>query len=384
AATELKLMVTFADGDEQISTAPQAFPVLVRSVGSVAALLHQPDPAKRVIIIENDFFHFGCRQRGGQLWLNNHAGRGYHIALSETVGPPYTPSEFDQREYELTLRQEGSRVQAIFTITSTRFPGLKVGREVIVTASPVVEVRQWLENEGAITHICKIQTTVNLPDAFDVSAQSALPRNERLITSLASTMPEVEGDFPTRPEDVAEQWGAYAMHGQVHGVVWGTDISEHEWRPWFFDLDSAECTVPPQGHIDLSPLYLYCGPGDWRTVRRIWQQRNGQTDQAQLDNQAMPQGTAPQQVLLTPNPVFTLTELATVQLRADNVRQQPINGRIIVTPPPGWSSEPVELAVDSLQQGKILDATLHLTGIDAPVGPARGQVELQTAGFDQL
>ncbi|RIK37770.1 MAG: hypothetical protein DCC55_23265 [Chloroflexi bacterium] len=383
-ATTVKFSATFANGDEQASTAPQTLPVLVRSVGHVAALLYQPDPTRNEIIIENDFFHFGCRQRAGQMWLSNRAGQDYHIHLQETLGPPYAPSEFDQSDYELALHQEAGRARATFSITSTRFPGLKVVREVTVTASPVVEVRHWLENEGTITHTCKVQTTLDLLDNFSTSAQSALPRHERLITTLSSLMPEVEGDFPKRPEDVAEQWGAQTLDGQVHGVVWGADVTEHEWRPWFFDLTSAECRVPPQGRVEFSPLYLYCGPGDWRTVRRIWQQRNGQTDQIRLDNLAMPAGTLPHQIVITPEPALTLAEQVTVQLRADNVRQQPINGQIIVTPPPGWSVEPPELALDNLQQGKTLDATLHLAGLAAPVGPAIGQVELQTADFDRV
>ena len=172
------------------------------------------------------------------------------------------------------------------------------------------------------------------------------------------------------------------MHGQVHGVVWSAAISEHEWRPWFFDLVSEECTVPPQTRVDLRPLYLYCGPGDWRAVRRIWQQVNGQTEQARLDNLAMPVGAGPQQVTLTPNPALTLTGAATMHLVADNVRQQPINGQIRVTPPVGWSVDPQAVAIEDLQQGKTLDTTLRFASPDALIGPATGQVTVQTNSFD--
>jgi ribosomal protein S18 acetylase RimI-like enzyme len=381
-STELKLSATFLDGDEQVCTAPQALPVLVRSVGGVAALLHQTAAGKHEILVENDFFSFWSQQRAGWMSITNHAAETYRIGMNETVGPPYAPSEFDQREYDLRLRQEGGRVQVTFSIASTRFPGLKLGREVIVTASPVVEVRHWLHNEGSLTHVCKIQTSLNLPDTFDAAGQSALPRRERLITTLSSLMPETEGDFPKHPQELAEQWGAYAMHGQVHGVVWGSEVTEHEWRPWYFDLDSAEYTLSPQTRVDLSPIHLYCGPGDWRAVRRIWQQRNGQTDGAQLENVAMPVASAPQQVRLTPNPILTLIGEATVQIEADNVRQQPISGRLIVTPPPHYSCEPQELPVDALQLGKSVQATLRLTGHHIPVGAAAGQIKLESTGFD--
>ena len=381
---ELPVFATFTAGDEAVSTAPTLLPVLSRQVGGVVGLLHQPDPTKTEIYVDNDFFHFGANQRGGRMWLNNKAGVNWQISCRETLGPPYTPSEFEQSDYTLTLRQENGRVCATFSVTSTRFPGLTLGRDVLITASPLVQVRHWLQNAGSVAHTCKIQTTINLPDGFATNAQVAFARRERVVIALANTLPEVEGDFPKLPAGLSEQWGAYTMHGQTHGVVWSSDISEHDWRPWFFNLISAECTVPPQSRIDLSPLYFYCGPGDWRAVRRIWQQANGQTEQARLDNLAMPEVAGPQQVTLSPQPLLTLNGEATLQLVADNVRQQPINGQILVTPPAGWAVEPGVVPVNALQEGKTVEATLHFTGPAAPIGPATGEVQLQTAGFDAV
>ncbi|MFN8493360.1 MAG: GNAT family N-acetyltransferase [Caldilineaceae bacterium] len=380
----LSVFATFIAGDEEVSTAPALLPVLSRQVGSVIGLLHQPDPTKTEIYVDNDFFHFGANQRAGRMWLDNKAGVNWEVNFRETLGPPYTPSEFEQSDYNLTLHQESGRACVTFSVASTRFPGMTLGRDVIITASPVVQVRHWLRNDGAHTHACKIQATINLPDGFASNAQVAFVRRERLVTALANTLPEVEGDFPKRPEGLAEQWGAFSMHGQTHGVVWSADISEHDWRPWFFNLISAECAVSPQTRVDVSPLYLYCGPGDWRAVRRIWQQANGQTEQARLDTLAQPQGAGPQQVSLSPQPLLTLTGEATLQLIADNVRQQPINGQIFVMPPAGWSVEPTILTVDALQEGKTREATLHFASPAAPVGPAIGQVQLQTASFDAV
>jgi hypothetical protein len=92
------------------------------------------------------------------------------------------------------LTRETGRVCFASTIVSASFAGLRVRREISITASPIVQVRYWLQNEGDRSHTCKL---------------------------------------------------------------------------WFFDLISAETTIPAQGRVELSPLHLYCGPGDWRTVRRI-------------------------------------------------------------------------------------------------------------------
>ncbi len=381
---KLALVASFQDGDQLITTAPQALPVLVRNLGSLVATEHHPDPATTTIYAENDFFYFGCEQREGRLWLHNKAGQEYHINLAETLGPPYTPNEFEQRDYQISLDQAASRLSVSCTIASNNFPGLTLGREVIVTTSALVQVRYWLQNAGVVAHTGKILTTVNLPDNFATNAQAALPRRERLITAMSNAMPEAEGDFPKQPAGLAEQWGAYSMQGQVHGVVWSQAISEHEWRPWFFDLYSAEWNIPAGDRVALSPLYLYCGPGDWRVVRRLWQQLNGQTEQAQLDNRSMPTPADPQQATLTPNPALTLGDRVTVQLLADNLRKQPINGRILLTPPAGWSVDPAEFAVEELQQDKVLTAVVQLTGENPPVGPATGAMTFQTTGFDSV
>ena len=378
----LAVVATFVDEGQLITTAPQPLPVLVRSLGQVAAIAHHPDPAKTTVYVENDFFFGGCIQREGRMWLANKAGEEYEINLQEMLGPPYTPYEFEQKDYAITLHKTSGRVEINLTIDSTNFPGVQLGRQIIVSSSPLVEVRQWLHNTGAMVHTCKVLTSLHLPDNFAVNGQTAMPRRERLVTAMSNLIPEVEGDFPKLPAELAEQWIAHANAGLVHGVVWHQDVTEHEWRPWFFDLFSAQHAILPHQRVDLSPIYLYCGPGDWRTVRRIWQQGNGETSAEQLENRAMPAEAGPQLITLTPNPVLTLGDTATVQLYADNVRKQAIDGRLQITPPAGWHAEPAMVAVEALQEGKTIAATIQLHADNPPVGAATGQLTLQTVAFD--
>ncbi|MCP5009801.1 MAG: GNAT family N-acetyltransferase [Aestuariibacter sp.] len=384
---QLELMATFQDRDQQIRTAPQPLPVLVRNVGDLAAIVHHPDPTKTAIYAENDFFYFGAEQREGRMRVRNKAGQDYQISLSETLGPPYEPDEFEERDYEVSLRQEVGRIHVTYTIASNNFPGLILGREVTIVSSPLVQVRNWLKNDGEVTLGGKIRTTVQLANNSDTNAQVTLPRRERLLIAMSNTLPEVEGDFPRKPAEVAEQWGAYSTHGQVHGVVWNKDITEHEWRLWYLDLFSAEWNIPAKSRVELSPIFLYCGPGDWRDVRRFWQQRNGQTKPTHLDNRSMPAPSGPQQVTLTPNPALTQSDEVTVKLHADNLRQQAINGRILFTPPAGWSADETEFALEEIKVDKSFEATIrltssHLSSANPPIGPATGEVTLQTNSFD--
>ncbi|MEZ4737118.1 MAG: GNAT family N-acetyltransferase [Caldilineaceae bacterium] len=379
----LALAAQFKDAGEMISTAPQPLPVMVRTLGSVVAIEHQPDAAKRVLYAENDFFYAGCRQREGQLWLSNKAGEEYHIGFKDLLGPPYTPNEFDGKEFDVYLRREGGRVGFVSTIVSTAFAGVRLRREVWITPSPVVEVRYWLENGGDLDQRCKLLTNLHFPDSFAVNGQVVMPRRERLVAAMANVMPEIEGDFPKEPAGVREQWGAVQLAGQVHGVVWGQTISEHEWRPWFFDLISTERVIPPHSSVALAPLQLYCGPGDWRAVRRIWQQRNGETEQEQLETYAMPKVGAAQQLTVTPNPLLTMDGQVTLHLQADNLRKQPIHGRILLTPPSGWTADQQTFAVEDLQQEKPFAATVELCATNPIVGAHRGELLLETTGFDR-
>ncbi len=384
AEVALAIMATFETEGEPIRTAPQLLPVLVRSLGSVVAIAHHPDPSKTMIYAENDFFFARCEQREGQVWLTNKAGAEYQFGLKEMLGPPYVPNEFDGKEFDVQLKHEAGRVCFTSTIVSTAFAGLRVRRAIIITPSPLVQVRFWLQNEGDRSHTCKLLINMNFPDSFAVNGQAVIPRSERLVTAMANLMPEIEGDFPKYPKDVAEQWAAYVIEGQVHGVVWSKDASEHEWRPWFFDLISAETTIPPQSNVELSPLHLYCGPGEWRTVRRIWQQSNGQSEPDQLDNRKMPVATSPYKVSVTPSPALTLRDEVTLQLHVDNLRKQPIHGRILLSPPAGWRADPAEVVVEDVQDGKTLEATIHLQAIHPSVGAASGELQLQTEAFDSV
>jgi GNAT superfamily N-acetyltransferase len=379
----LALVAQFTQEGEVITTAPQPLPVLVRSLGSVVAIEHQADAAKRTLYAENDFFTARCHQREGRFSLTNKAGSEYHFGLQEVLGPPYTPSEFDGKDFALHLRREQGRICFASTIVSTAFAGLRLRREIWLTASPVVEVRWWLENEGDLEQRCKVLIGMNFPDSFAVNGQSVMPRRERLLAASTDVVPEAEGDFPKEPAGLSEQWNAVEMDGQVHGVVWGQAVSEHEWRPWFFDLFSTEQQIPVGSSVALEALYLYCGPGDWRTVRRIWLQRNGQTRQEHLKNKAMPAVSDVQQVTLTPNPVLTMDDQVTLQLQADNLRQQPIQGRLQLIPPAGWTIDQPEFALTDLQHEKPFAATVALHATEPTLGVNQGELLLETTGFDR-
>jgi hypothetical protein len=253
---------------------------------------------------------------------------------------------------------------------------------VLVTAGPLIEVRQWLENSGASEQRCKIQTTVHLLEFFDTNAQAAMARREGVITGLGSAFPSADDDFPSKPAGVAEQWAAHSVDGQVHGVVWSAEMGGHEWLPWFFDLDTVEQILPPGAVRELPPIQLYCGPGDWRDVRRIWQQRSGQLDAEELENGAMPVTSSPYRIGLQPSPVLTLADEVMVTLSAENVRKQALNGAITLTSPAGWQANRSTFALNNVVHGAPVQEQVTLTS-DGRVGAAQAHLALTSRLFDE-
>ncbi|MCP4657308.1 MAG: hypothetical protein GY856_18005, partial [bacterium] len=143
------------------------------------------------------------------------------------------------------------------------------------------------------------------------------------------------------------------------------------------NITFAERTLEPQSAVEIGPLYVYAGPGDWRDVRRVWQRTTGVTAQA------MPEPDRPHSFGLSPAPLVTLNGQVEARLRADNVREFEMQGRVVVEPPPGWTVERAEFPVEGLAHEKPLQETLCLTATGDRVGAADGQLRLETKKFDE-
>jgi hypothetical protein len=209
----------------------------------------------------------------------------------------------------------------------------------------------------------------------------ALPRKERLVIERASEFPSAHGDFPKKADGMAEQWTALVRGGQTVGAVWNEDVVEHEMWWERLHLTFGERTLEPQRAVEIGPLYVYAGPGDWRDVRRVWQRTTGATAQTA---QAEPEPDRPHSFGLSPAPLVTLNGQAEARLHADTVRELEMHGRVVVEPPPGWTVDRAEFAVEGLALEKPLEETLRLTATDARVGAADGQLRLEANMFDDV
>jgi ribosomal protein S18 acetylase RimI-like enzyme len=372
-AVPLVVTATFADGEKEVTTAPQHISLLVTPLGGVSA-----DQGKDHIVVENDFFQLICRPKGGlcQIWSKDR--RQHDLCLRDEVGPPFAPVDLYERQFDLNLERGPGWAKATATAKSGNFPGLVLTREVTVTGSPLVEVRYRVVNNAAERYKFQVQSNVRF---FDIQkTRVALPCKERLVVERASEFPSTEGDLPQKPELLAEQWMVFLRDGQMTGVVWSGDVVEHEMWWQQLHLYFSERTVEPQSAVSVGPLYLYAGPGGWRDARRIWQRTTG----LESRREALPVPARPHGLRLVPEPLVTLDGQVEAQLRVDSVREFKLEGRVVIEPPLGWAVDRTEFPVEGVARERPLSETVRLTATGDRVGAASGQLRLEGAVFDEV
>jgi len=372
-ATPLLVAATFDDGDRQVTTMPQRIPLLATPLGGVSA-----DLDKDNLVIENDFFQLICRAKSGKCLVRNNALQQRGARILEEVGPPFEPWELFEKRYDLALEREQGWARATLTVKSGHMPGLTIAREMTVTASPLVQVRYRVVNNGAMTHEFQVKSNLWLSDRN--AAHIALPRQERLVLERAFEFPTAHGDFPQEPEGLAEQWVALSHDGQVAGALWSKKVVEHEFSWGRLHLYSARHTLSPQSAVNLEPFYLYVGPGDWCDVRRAWQRTAGTSAQRP---DAFPQPVRSHTFDLLPAPLITLNGQIEARLCANSVRKRETKGRIAIEPPPGWQVTHADFSVESLTLEQPLEEAVHLVATNGRIGAASGQLCLETTGFNE-
>jgi GNAT superfamily N-acetyltransferase len=364
---------TFMDDGQEVTTPPQRIPLLVTPLGGVSACRD-----KDKLVIENDFFQLVCKVNGGQCRVWSKARQRNDSVISEEIGPPFDPWDLWEKQYDLALEQGRGWAKAVATAKSGRFPGLTVNREVTVTGSPLVQVRYRLVNEGARPYKLQVRPRVRL--GGKEAGCTALPHRERLVVERAAEFPASDGDLPKKPERLAEQWMASTHEGQVVGVIWNQDVVEHEnwWENLFLYL--SERTLEPQSAVEVGPLYLYFGPGDWQDVRRSWQRTVGQVARR---GEAQPQTGRPHAFGFSPSPLVTLNGRVEAQLYADNVCERDLQGKIVIEPPAGWAVDRAECAMEGLNHEKALREPVCLTAQNGRVGAFEGRLHFNGTQFDE-
>ncbi len=372
----MQASVTFEDSAETITSKPKPLPVVALETGHTAS--GEGDDS---LILENDFFRITCHKNSGAARVWSKTTRIHEITLLEELGPPYLPLDLYEQRYELALRQEEQAAIALLTVRSTRFPGLLVGREIRVTASPLIQVENWVTNHSETkTSGLNVQTIARFMRSTE--RRLAFPLPEGIILEPGGSLGQADGDLPEDPAEFAQNWIAYQQTGQVAGLIWpqqGVEKIELRWGGCY--LTQHVDDLEPGQTAKIGASHLYLGPGDWHAVQQVWRGRSGSA--AGIPEKLPAKSRSYFDMNLEPPALITHQEQVSVELQASNTREYQLSGQIRLELPSQWSAEPDQIAVTDLNKENPLAAPIRLRALTDRAGAWRGRLRANLQAFDR-
>ena len=307
-------------------TRPQRLAVLSLGAGDVRADLGEHEAR-----LENEWTRVILRRHGGEMQVRAAGDNARLCGGREYAGPPFWPSELDDREFAIELSRNEGRVHAVMTAALDERPGLVLRREVILGAGPLVEVHNAWINHGTTGQAIQIQ--FGLPLSQREGATIVLPLAAGLVQGRFAEFPAAERDVGKAPEAFAERWLAVTSEHGTLGVLWGEDVVENELGGWsWLGLLGPARTCQPGRWTPAGALTLYAGPGDWRDVRTHARRLAGTE---QVVEPIPPQPRPICDARLDPAPLLTLDDQVEATLVVDNLRARPLSGRARLATPEG-------------------------------------------------
>jgi len=367
----LHATVYFADGN----TLPERLPIFSLPAGGVLADKGDAKQVSPETRIENEWTRLILKPRGGELSL--HTGQ-HEVGLGsfrERLGPPFWPSELDDKEYDISLREESGRVTAVMTADMESYPQLTLRREVTLGGGPLIEVAHALANNGTSSH--QLQVSRVIRNWQHDEATITVPLKQGIVQSRMTEFPAAEEDISKKPEAFAERWAAMSSRRGTLGLIWEDNIVENEFG-WGIHLLSPQLTCDPQQWTSAGKFYLYAGPGDWRTVREHARRLAG------TDHIPEPIPVEPRRVYdarLEPAPLVTVDDQVTATLVVDNLRSRSLEGQARLILPEGLTVDRETFEIEDVSRDKPLTEEVAISL--GPVAAAyEGEVSLQTRLFD--
>ena len=374
----LEAAAEIVDGENRFMTKPKTLPLAAFAPGGWTA--GQVDDA---LVLENDFFRITAKRQGGEAVIWNKDASVEDARFMEEIGPAFVPWDLNEREYDLALETAGDSATAILTVRSGRFPGLVVGREITVNASPLIRVTGWVRNETEASYPA-LQLRPHVRVWSENRRTVAVPVTDRIVHEHGSQFGIAEEDFPKRPEGYGEGWTAYEYLGRVFGMIWADEGMEQIGADFgrFFFLQG--CPLGPQETRRLALLTLYSGPGDYRSVQRAWQRihREGADPSTRSDPMAVQAGSY-LELKLEADPLVAAGPETSARLKLTSPRKYTLTGKIDLVAPEGWKIEPDSVAYEVDREHPV-DVPVRLVE-NGQRGPAAssGEVRLVSQAFER-
>ncbi len=298
-------------------------------------------------VMENAHLRAVVTARGGRLQLQAKNPATDLVEQSAVIGPPFWPSEFAHRQFDVQVDVREGRASVHMAAASSHYPGLFFRRTITLTASPRLEVEFSLVNTAAEPYqlAVRVDHTMRLH-----SSLVALPLAEGLLVDSAEAA-EWEGGA-VLPECYAETWASLQREDLTVGFLWPAGSQGEFSRRYGPSFVCPRVAVPPGGTVAAGRVVLYAGTGGWRTVRDQWRRlfSPGAPERP-------PQPVRAAQVVVEPGAVAWSGEPVDLELRLRHLRARALTGRARLSLPPGWNASATEWDVAQLRRSQL--ATYH-------------------------
>lgn len=319
-------------------TLPERLVIFSLPAGGVLA-----DQGERETRQENEWTRLVIKPKAGAMTLTSVQTGYLQASMREAAGPPYWPSELDEKEYAIALQKNDGRVTAILTADLNDHNGITLRREVTLGGGPLVEIGYALLNKGTTMHQLQLSRRAEIWQEDLVTL--TLPLKQGLIQARYSELPAGTDDIPKQPEAFAERWGAFTSERGTLGVLWDDSIEENEFS-WSVALVSKPLACHPQQWTPAGTIYLHIGPGDWRAVRAHARRLAGQDG---VPEPIPATARKVRDVRFEPSPLIALDDTITAKFVVDNLRNQPLEGQVHLALPGGVSANRVDFEVQDVR-----------------------------------
>lgn len=316
--------------------------ILNLAVTDMGQVVARVDDEKKAVA-ENESLRLVMELKGGEVLLQDKkSGRGFVRAATDALGPPFWPSEFENKRYSYKLRNPGGRVKIIAYADSNVLKGITLIKEFTMDSGPLVKVRYKFKNSGKKSRKFKLFTTgwreLN-------NGTVVLPTHHGIVREQ-----EMFGEFPSWHKDtpdkgyLSERWSAFEKDDLVLGWIWSMDAEKtafHRFQPP--GLTFPVPTVRPSREAVLKPFYIYAGPGDWRVVRKEWVRLVKSSDTGrevmELLDETKDETRRLVEAKSTEFPVIRAGEKAEVELEVTNLRMKGLNAALRLELPKGLRAD---------------------------------------------
>ena len=353
------------------NTVPERLAVFCLAPGGVLA-----DKAEKETRIENDWTRLVIHHRGGKMALQSTHTNSSLGSFDESIGPPFWPSEFEETEFSISVERSGTSITADMTARSEKYAELTLVREVTVGGGPLVRVHNRLANNGNEAH--EVQVQRDLGGLHSDETVITLPLKGGLVQSQASEFPAADEDIDKEPTGFAEKWATFTSRIGTLGMIWEVGVVENEFG-WGASFLTPKLSCKPQEWTDAGTLYLYAGPGDWKTVRHHWLRlagRDGEPEPIPRVHRSV------HDARLEPTPIVSVDDTVAATWVVDNLRARPLDGAASLELPDGVSADRESIALTDVSRETPVQEQISLTLPPEPMA-YEATLSLETRLFDQ-